>query len=345
MIREAIGIIVEGRSLTREEAAAAMNDMMSGEATPAQIGAFITALRMKGETPEEIAGMAQVMRERSLRVETEGPLVDTCGTGGDASHSLNVSTTAAFVVAGAGVRVAKHGNRSFSSSCGSADVLEAQGVKIDLGPQGVKRCLEEVGIGFMFAPVFHPAMKHAAVPRREIGIRTVFNVVGPLANPAGAQAQVLGIADPSLGEKMVQVLRLLGSVHALVVHGHEGLDEIALSGPTRLWELKDGAIDSFTFRPEDVGLNPASLDAIKGGSVERNAALMTGVLQGQEGPALDVVLLNAAAALVVGGKADTIREGLPLARESVASEAALAKLKTLAHLSQELEKNPPEKSR
>ena len=230
MIQEAIDKLVSGCSLTRETAADAMRVIMAGEATPAQIGALVTALRMKGETPDEIAGMAQVMRDSSLHVDVEGPLVDTAGTGGDASNTFNISTTAAFVIAGAGVRVAKHGNRAMSGSTGSADVLEALGVKIDLSPAGVKTCLETVGIGFMFAQIFHPSMRFAAGPRREIGIRTVFNMLGPLTNPAGANAQVIGVADPELGEKMARVLGMLGSAHSLVVHGTDGLDEMTLSG-------------------------------------------------------------------------------------------------------------------
>ncbi|MCH9039948.1 MAG: anthranilate phosphoribosyltransferase, partial [Chloroflexi bacterium] len=254
MIREAIDAVVGGRSLTVEEASQAMQEIMTGEATPAQFGAFVTALRMKGETVDEITGMAQVMREKSLHVKVDGALVDTCGTGGDASGTFNISTTAAFVVAGAGVKVAKHGNRAMSGACGSADVLEGIGGKIDLGPEGVERCLDETGFGFMFAQTFHPSMRFAAGPRREIGIRTVFNILGPLTNPAGAKSQVIGVADPSMAEKMAQVLARLGSTHALVVHGGDGLDEISLDGPTRVWEMQNGTVSEMSVSPDDVGM-------------------------------------------------------------------------------------------
>jgi len=336
MIREAIDTLVRGRDLSREEAAQAMNEMMEGEATPAQIAAFITALRIKGETVDEITGMAQTMREKSLKVTTDDFLVDTCGTGGDGQGTINVSTAAALVAAAAGVKVAKHGNRAASGACGSADVMEALGVKVDLSPDGVKRCLEEVGIGFMFAPVFHPSMRHAAGPRREIGIRTVFNILGPLTNPAGAHAQLLGVADPSAAEKMAQALGRLGTQRAMVVHGEEGLDEISIAGPTRVWELTSGKVRSYAMTAEDGGLSRASLEGIQGGSVERNAELLRGILRGDSGPAQDVVLLNAAAALVVGRKATDIKEGVALVRQTVASGAALEKLEALARLSQQL---------
>ena len=337
MIREAIDTLVRGRDLSQEEAAQAMNEMMEGEATPAQIAAFITALRIKGETVDEITGMALTMREKSLKVTTDGLLVDTCGTGGDGQNTINVSTAAALVTAAAGVKVAKHGNRAASSACGSADVLEALGVKIDLSPEGVQRCLEEVGIGFMFAPVFHPAMRHAAVPRREIGIRTVFNILGPLTNPAGAHAQLLGVADPLAAEKMAQALGRLGTQRAMVVHGEEGLDEISIAGPTKVWELSGGGqVRSYAITPEDAGLRRSSLSGIQGGSVERNAELLRGILRGDAGPTLDVVLLNAAAALVVGDKARDLGEGVAQAREAIASGVAREKLEALARLSQQL---------
>ena len=336
MIREAIDTLVQSQDLPQQEAAQAMNEMMEGEATPAQMAAFITALRIKGETVDEITGMALTMREKSLKVATDGLLVDTCGTGGDGQNTINVSTAAALVTAATGVKVAKHGNRAASSACGSADVLEALGVKIDLSPEGVQRCLEEVGIGFMFAPVFHPAMRHAAVPRREIGIRTVFNILGPLTNPAGAHAQLLGVADPQVAEKMAQALGRLGTQRAIVVHGEEGLDEISIAGPTRVCELSDDQVRSYTMTPEDAGLSRSSLSGIQGGSVERNAELLQGVLRGDAGPALDVVLLNAAAALVVGDKAKDLKEGVELARRTVASGTALEKLEALAVLSQRL---------
>ncbi len=336
MIREAIDQIVRGKDLTAEEAAQAMNEIMEGEATPAQIAAFVTALRIKGESAEEIAGMATVMRQKSLKVVTDGFLVDTCGTGGDGHNTMNVSTAAAIVAAAAGIKVAKHGNRAASSTCGSADILEANGVKIDLSPEGVKRCIDEVGIGFMFAQVFHPAMRHAAVPRQEIGIRTVFNILGPLTNPAGAHAQLLGVADPGLGEKMALALGQLGTQRAMVVHGTEGLDEISISGPTRVWELMDGKVRAHTITPEEVGLTSSPLDSILGGSLERHQEMFLGVLQGVPGPAQDVVALNAAAALVLGDKARDLGEGVAMARKAIASGAAMKKLEDLAKLSQTL---------
>ena len=229
-VREAITAVVDGHSLSREDAASAMRQIMGGEATPAQLGAFLTGLRIKGETTQEIAGMASVMREFALKVEVDGPLIDTVGTGGDGQNTFNISTATAFVAAAAGLKVAKHGNRAASGTCGSADVLEALGVRIELSPEGVARCIEEAGVGFMFAPVFHPAMRHAGPVRREIGIRTVFNILGPLTNPAGAQTQLLGVAFPELGETMAEVLGILGSHRAMIVHGHGGLDELSLSG-------------------------------------------------------------------------------------------------------------------
>ena len=336
MIQEAISSVVSGRDLSQEEASQVMEEIMTGEATPAQFGAFVTALRLKGETTEEIAGMARVMREKALHVQSDSDLVDTCGTGGDGSHTINVSTIAAFVTAGAGLKVAKHGNRAMTSACGSADVLEAAGVKIDLGPQGVERCIREVGIGFMFAPTFHPAMRFAGPPRREIGIRTVFNILGPLTNPAGARSQVLGVADGALGEKMAIALRRLGCQHALVVHGEDGLDEVSIAAPSQVWELKDGDIYNFAVAPEDLGLPRASREAIRGGSAEENAASMERALSGERGPHRDVALLNAAAALVAGDAARDLGQGVALASQAIDSGRAMEKLRALVELSQKL---------
>ena len=332
MIREAISLLVAGHSLTMEQAAQTMEEIMAGQATPAQFGAFVTALRLKGETVDEIAGLASVMRAKAIRVPVSGPVVDTCGTGGDGSSTFNISTAAAFVAAGAGLKVAKHGNRAASSRCGSADVLEALGVKIDLTAEQVGRCLDEVGIGFMFAPSFHPAMKHAAGPRREIGIRTVFNILGPLTNPAGAKAQVIGVPEASLTLKMAQVLQRLGCRHALVVHGEDGLDEITISGETQVCELRHGTISSYSVSPEDFGVNRASLDALRGGTPQENAQMLRQVLAGAPGPQRQVVLMNAAAALVVGEKVSTLREGMELAGEAIDSGRALAKLEGLIEL-------------
>lgn len=309
---------------------------MNGEATPAQLGAFLTALRLKGETVEEMAGFASVMRSRASRVEFGEPVMDVVGTGGDGACTFNISTAAAFVAAGAGLKVAKHGNRAMSSQCGSADVLEALGVRFDLGPEGVARCLEEVGIGFMFAPLFHPAMKHAAAPRREIGIRTVFNILGPLTNPAGAQAFLLGVAEASLTQKMAQVLALLGCRHALVVYGSDGIDELSLGAPSQVCQVKDGAIASFSIEPETMGFSRASLDSIKGGSAQENATMLREALSGTPGPRRDVVVLNAAAALLAGDRVASLKEGVALAVEVIRSGKALEKLEGLIQVSQKL---------
>ncbi len=336
MIREAIQALVSGRSLTSDEAASVMEEIMKGEVTPAQFGAFVTALRLKGETVDEITGLAKTMRAKAIAVTIAEPVVDTCGTGGDGSHTFNISTVAAFVAAGAGLKVAKHGNRAMSSQCGSADVLEALGVKIDLNAGKVQECLQEVGMGFMFAPVFHPAMKYASAPRREIGIRTVFNIIGPLTNPAGAKAQVLGVADESLVEKLALVLQSLGCHHALVVHGEDGLDEITITGKTKVCELKGGRIKSYSISPEDFGLSQASLEDLKGGSADENAALLRRILAGVTGPQRDVVLMNAAAVLLAGGKVGTLQEGMSLAKEVIDNGHALMKLEQLIEFSQSL---------
>jgi anthranilate phosphoribosyltransferase len=326
MIRQAIAALAEGRSLTEAEAAAVMEEIMSGEATPAQFGAFVTALRLKGETVDEIAGMARVMREKARRVHVEGVLLDTCGTGGDARGTFNVSTAAAFVAAGAGARVAKHGNRAMTSRCGSADVLEALGARIDLSPEQVKACLEETGVGFMFAPSFHPAMKFAAGPRREIGVRTVFNILGPLTNPAGAACQVLGVADPSLAETMALVLARLGSRRALVVHGRDGLDEMSISGPTLVCELAGGRVRQYEVMPQEVGLALSDAASVAGGTPEENAAALREVLAGRPGPQRDIVLLNAAAGLVALERAAALAEGVALAADAIDSGAARERL-------------------
>ena len=336
MIREAIEAVVGGGSLSRDDAATVMREIMDGEATPAQLGAFLTALRLKGETVLEIAGFATVMREKALKVNVDGPLVDTVGTGGDGNNTFNISTATAFVAAGAGLKVAKHGGRAASGSCGSADVLEALGVKIDLPPEGVERCINETGIGFMFAPVFHPAMRHAAPVRRELGIRTVFNILGPMTNPAGAQSLLLGVALPELGQKMAEVMRLLETHHCVIVHGEGGLDEITLSGDTVIWEIKDGELWTWMLSLEEIGLPQRSIEDIRGGSKEENAATMRRVFQGEAGPIRDIVLVNSAAVLLVGDLVSSIGEGIKLAAETIDSGAALAKLDGLIELSQRL---------
>ena len=335
MIKEAISSLVSGKSLTMQQAGSAMDDIMSGEATPAQFAAFVTALRMKGETAEEIAGLAWAMREQAAHVTIADSTVDTCGTGGDAYGTFNISTAAAFVVAGAGLKVAKHGNRAMTSQCGSADVLEALGVAIDLGPEGVRYCLEHAGIGFMFAPVFHPAMKHAVGPRREIGIRTVFNILGPLTNPARARAQVIGVSDKAVAPKMAEVLQRLGCRHGLVTHGEEGLDEISVCGKTTIWEVKQDTIGSYTIMPEQFGLKRARIADIKGGSVADNAVILRNVLGGEKGPRRDVVLLNAAAGLVAGDLRPDLAGGIELARQVIDSGAARRKLEHFTAVSRE----------
>ncbi|MDM7998484.1 MAG: anthranilate phosphoribosyltransferase [Dehalococcoidia bacterium] len=336
MIKEAIATLVTGRSLSMDQAESAMTEIMNGEVTPAQFGAFVTALRIKGETSEEIAGMARVMRARAIRVRADGVVVDTCGTGGDNAGTINISTAAAFVAAGAGLKVAKHGNRAASSRCGSADVLEALGVKIELNAEQVERCLQEVGIGFMFAPAFHPAMKYAGPPRREIGIRTVFNILGPLTNPAHAQAQVLGVADASLAEKMAVVLRTLGCRHALVVHGDDGLDEITITGKTQVHEVENDRIKTYSVGPEDFGFSRTGLEQIKGSTPTENAALVRQILAGTLGPQREVVVMNAAAAIVAGDRAKSLPEGARLAAEAIDTGRALDKLQQLVSLSQAL---------
>ena len=279
MIREAIAALVQGNSLSFQEAEQVMEEIMSGEATSAQFAAFTTALRIKGETIEEITGLATVMREKAVAVSATPPVIDTCGTGGDGLSSFNISTTAAFVVAGAGIKVAKHGNRAMSSGCGSADTLEALGVKIDLGPEEVSQCIEEAGIGFMFAPLFHPSMKHAAAPRREIGIRTIFNVLGPLSNPAGAEYQLIGVPSREIGNKLASALYRLGTKHSLVVHGADGMDEITTSGTSFVWDISEkGASSPYEISPDDFGIPTATIDDIKGGTPSENAGILRHLL-------------------------------------------------------------------
>ena len=337
MIKEAIEKVVNGNSLGSTEAAGVMEEIMSGEATPAQIAAFITALRVKGETVDEIAGLASIMRAKAIPVVVTPPVIDTCGTGGDSSSTFNISTAAAFVAAGTDLKVAKHGNRAMTSHCGSADVLEALGVKIDLGAEGVAKCLETVGIGFMFAPIFHPAMKYAAVPRREIGIRTVFNILGPLTNPARAESQVIGVPNQEIGNKIASALHRLGTKHSLVVHGIDGVDEISISGRSLVWEADEqGVSPPYQISPLDFGFKEASRAEISGGKPEENAEMLRGILGREKGARRDIVVLNAAAALLAGNQAPDFKEGICLAQEAIDSGRALEKLDRLVELSQSL---------
>ena len=346
MIKEATAKLVLGRSLTFEEAAAVMEEIMIGEATPAQFAAFITALRIRGETVDEIAGLASVMQAKSVPVQVTPPVLDTCGTGGDNSCSFNISTTAAFVVAGAGLKVAKHGNRAMSSHCGSADVLEALGVKIELGAEAVAQCLERVGIGFMFAPIFHPAMKYATAPRREIGIRTVFNILGPLTNPAKAKFQVIGVPSKELGERIASALHRLGTEHSLVVHGIDGMDEISISVKSLVWDVNQHRVlPPYEVSPDDLGFMKASMTQIKGGTARQNAKILRGILSGEVGARRNIVIMNAAAALVAGNRASDLKEGACIAEKIIDSGKALAKLDELIKLSHSLNKEQSALSR
>ena len=335
-IKEAISTVVSGKSLSIGDASAVMNTIMDGEATPSQLGAFLTGLHLKRETPAEIAGMANVMREKALHVHVDKDVADTCGTGGDGKNTFNISTAAAFVAASCGIPVAKHGNRAASGSCGSADVLEALGVKIDLEPEAVEKCITEVGMGFMFAPVFHPSMKYAGPVRREIGIPTVFNILGPLTNPAKAQYQLLGVGRLELGQSMADVLALLGINHALVVHGEDGIDELTLSGNTTIWEVKSGVVESWSLKISDTSLPHTPLDSITGGTSDENANKMRAIFNGESGPITNVIALNSGAVLYAANRVETIREGIEMAVEQINNGSALRKVDELVNLSQEL---------
>jgi anthranilate phosphoribosyltransferase len=347
VIKKAIAKVVERENLTEAEMIEVMDQIMSGEATPAQTASLITALRMKGETVEEITGAARVMRDRAIPIRVGKnvldldrdeinldleTILDTCGTGGSGTNTFNVSTTVAFVVSACGVKVAKHGNRSVSSSCGSADVLEALGVNLDVTPETVERCITEIGIGFLFAPALHGAMKHAIGPRREIGIRTIFNILGPLTNPAGAQCQVLGVYREDLTEKLAQVLKKLGCRRGFVVHGLDGMDEITLTNDTRIAEVTPEGVSSRLFSPEELGLERCTMGELRGGDAQENAAIVKAVLSGTVGPKRDIVLLNAAFSLLAAGKVAGLGEGLALAAETIDSGRAMAQLGKLIAL-------------
>ena len=344
MIKEFISKIVDGEDLSETEMEKAMDEIMSGEATPAQIGAFITGLRLKGETVDEITGAAKTMRNKAIKINVGDHLVnidrdeinvedetilDIVGTGGDGTRTFNVSTTTAFVAAGAGLRVAKHGNRAVSSMCGSADVLENLGVNLDITPSDVERCVKEVGIGFLFAPLFHGAMKHAAGPRKEIGIRTIFNLLGPVTNPANASVLVLGVYELDLTEKIALVLKRLGTKEAFVVCGEGTFDEISICGPTRVSHLKEDHVSTFQVTPEDYGFERAAIEDIVGGNATENADIVRKILGGEKGPKRDMVLLNAAAAFVAAGRAKDFMEGIKIGEESIDSGNAREKLDAL----------------
>jgi len=333
ILKKAISDVVSRKDISQAEISSVMEIIMEGKATPAQIGALLTGLRMKGETVDEITGAAKVMREKAVHIHVNispgEALVDTCGTGGSGAQTFNVSTTAAFVVAGADVKVAKHGNRSVSSRSGSADVLEALGVNLALLPEDVARAVETIGMGFMFAPALHPAMKYAIEPRREIGIRTIFNILGPLTNPAWANVQVLGVYDPVLTRPLAEVLGRLGSKRAWVVHGEGGLDELSLLGKSVVAEWDRNEVKEFVIRPEDAGLKPCKAEDLKGGDAEKNARILKDIILGKKGPKRDMVLLNAGAAIYLAGKAKSLKEGVLLAAESIDSMEAMKKLEAL----------------
>ena len=340
-IKDTIRAVVDGRELSLDEASGAMDAIMEGRVTGSQIGALVTALRMRGETVGEIAGFAAAMRRHALRVEIPDdgrPLVDTCGTGGDASGTFNISTTAAFAIAAAGVRVAKHGNRAVTSKCGSADLLEGLGVRIELTPEQVARCVEEVGIGFMFAPAFHPAMRFVGPARREIGIRTIFNVLGPLTNPAGARHQLVGVGHPDIARKLAEVLGLLGSAHAVLVHAEEGLDEIGIAGPSAVTEFdaRHGGVRTSAVSPEEFGLTRGTVADLQGGDAAENVAITRAILSGEPGPRRSITLLNAGAGIYAADAAASFGDGIALAAAAIDSGRALAKLDELARFTQDL---------
>ena len=329
-VSEAISVVTTGNHLKEEEAFAVMSEIMSGAVSDARIAGLITALRMKGETVEEITGFVRAIRAKAeaIKPQTVG-LMDTCGTGGDLLNTFNISTTAAFVVAACGVPVAKHGNRCVSSKSGSADVLEALGVELNISPEAAAECIDQTGIGFLFAPLFHAAMKYAVQPRKEVGIRTVFNLVGPLANPAGAAFQLVGVSDPALTEPLAGVLLALGAEAALVVHGAGGMDELSTLGETRVTEVKNKQITTYTLNPEMLGLPAAAPTDLGGGTAGENAVITRAILNGEPGPRQDIVVLNAAAALYAAGRAKDFHEGIKLAREAITSKEALQKLELL----------------
>lgn len=340
-IQRVIQSVVDGNELSHEEATSAMDAIMTGTVTDAQIGALVTAMRMKGETVSEIAGFAQAMRDHALRVEIDAddrPLLDTCGTGGDHSNSFNISTTATFVIAAAGVRIAKHGNRAATSLCGSADLLEALGVVVELSPAQVAESVERTGIGFMYAPAFHPAMRFVGPARKQMGIRTIFNILGPLTNPAGAKHQLIGVGHSGIAAKMADALRQLGSRHVVLVHSDEGLDEVGVVGASDVTEFRSGddGIESYTVTPEDFGLERGSPDDLRGGTAVENVAITRSILEGEEGPRRSVTLMNAGAGIYAADAAATLEEGVRIAAQVIDSGQAIAKLEELVAVTNDL---------
>ncbi len=336
MIREGINLLVQGINLSESEMAECMREIMEGKATDTQTGAFLVALRIKGETVEEITGAAKVMREKAARINAPEGVVDTCGTGGDMARTFNISTTAAIVVSACGVPVAKHGNRSISSRSGSADVLEALGVRIDLPPEKVQECLFETGFGFLFAPLFHPAMKYAVGPRREMGIRTIFNILGPITNPAGAKRQTVGVFTDRLTESLARVLGNLGAEDVMVFHGEDGLDEITITDGSKVSRFRNGIIENLIIAPEDFGFNRAPVDSIEGGDARENAVATMNILKGETGPKRDIVVMNASVTLMVSGRTDDLKEASLISREVIDSGKALKKLKEIVKTTQRL---------
>ena len=336
MFKENLGKIIQRNDLTEAQMSQMITDIFSGNITDAQIGAMMAALATKGETFEELAGAARAMRRKALRIQTStGTVVDTCGTGGDGAHTFNISTTTSFVVAACGVTVAKHGNRSVSSQCGSADLLEALGVKLDTAPEIVEEAVQDIGIGFLFAPLYHGAMRFAAKARKEVGLRSIFNMLGPLTNPAGANCQLLGVYAPELTEMFAHALQLLGAKRAFVVHGHDGLDEISVCAPTRVSELKDGLIRTYDISPEQFFSEQAEPADLLGGNPEENAQITRNILNGEKGPKRNVVLINAAAALVAAGQAEDLKQGIRMAETAIDDGAAANKMEALIKYSQE----------
>jgi anthranilate phosphoribosyltransferase len=336
MFTKTIESLIQGKSLTSEQASLAMELIMEGSVSDVQFGSFVTAMRMKNETVQEIVGMARVMRSKSLKVSVDLPVLDTCGTGGDGSKSFNISTTTAFVVAGAGVKVAKHGNRAMSSSCGSADILEKLGANIDLAPNDVERCIQETGFGFMFAQRYHPSMKFAAKPRKDLGLRTVFNILGPLTNPANAEFHLLGVADPSTGKKIAQVLAELGSKRALVVHGKDNLDEVTLSDNTQVWELKNNSIIEYEICPKDFGFDYINKEDIQVKDIDESIQVIMNIFNGLHSPHREIVLINSAVALLASDTVSDIKSGIEAAKESIDTGKALNAMNSFIKLSKEL---------